>query len=147
MVCIIMLIKQLFFCLAECYLSQSRYQLIWFQGKVNTFHVLVGGNGAQFGKDGTACALVVSILNISRGVLSSNKNFLLLGANCKEDCVPISRFRKKVVSDVSEYGVSVDVTFVSLSYQITCKCCAFLKENCLTLIHTFPLSQMLVLQQ
>ncbi len=59
----------------------------------------------------------MSTLNISRGVLSSNKNFLLFGANCKEDCVLISRFRK-VVSDISEYGVSVDVKFVSLSYQI-----------------------------
>lgn len=63
----------------------------------------------------------MSILNIGRGVLSSNENFLLFGANCKEDCVPVSRFLKKLVGDISEIekntysvdcsGVSVDVKF------------------------------------
>ncbi|XP_068748992.1 uncharacterized protein [Montipora capricornis] len=114
-------IKQLLLSLAKFYLSQSRYQLIWFQEQVNTFHVSLGGDGAPFGKDDTACAWLVSLLNIGRGVLSSNENFLLFGANCKEDCVPVSRFLKKLVSDISEIekntysvdcsGVSVDVKF------------------------------------
>lgn len=114
-------VKQLLFSLAKFYLSQSRYQLIWFQGQVNTFHVSLGGDGAPFGKDDTACAWLVSLLNIGRGVLSSNDNFLLFGANCKEDCVPVSRFLMKLVTDISEIekntysvdcnGVSVDVKF------------------------------------
>ena len=82
-------VKQLLLSLAKFYLSQSRYQLIWFQGQVNTFHVSLGGDGAPFGKDDTACAWLVSLLNIGRGVLSSNENFLLFGANCKEDCVSV----------------------------------------------------------
>ena len=53
---------------------------------------------------------------------------LLFGANCKEDCVPLSRFLVKLVSDISEIEkntysvdcshVSVDVNFVFLSYQM-----------------------------
>ena len=114
-------IKQFLLSLAKFYLSQSRYQLIWFQEQVNTFHVSLGGDGAPFGKDDMACVWLVSLLNIGRGVLSSNENFLLFGANCKEDCVPVSRFLKKLVSDISEIekntysvdcsGVSVDVKF------------------------------------
>lgn len=77
-------IKQLLLSLAKFYLSQSRYQLIWFQEQVNTFHVSPGGDGALFGKDDMACAWLVSLLNIGRGVLSSNENFLLFGANCRK---------------------------------------------------------------
>ena len=61
---------------------------------------LLGGDGAPFGKDDTACAWLVSFLNIGRGILSSNENYLLFGANCKEDCIPVSRFLKKLVSDI-----------------------------------------------
>lgn len=43
-------VKQLLLSLAKFNLSQSRYPLIWFQGKVNTFHVSLGGDGAPFGK-------------------------------------------------------------------------------------------------
>ena len=53
-------------------LQNFRYQLIWFQGQVNTFHVSLGGDGAPFGKDDTACAWLVSLLNIGRGVLKVN---------------------------------------------------------------------------
>ena len=37
------------------------------------------------------CAWLVSLLNIGRGVLSSNENFLLFGANCKEVSVTLSQ--------------------------------------------------------
>lgn len=67
-------VKQLLLYLAKFYLCQSRYKLEWFQGEVNTFHVSLGGDGAPFGKDDTACAWLVSFLNIGRGVLSSNEN-------------------------------------------------------------------------
>lgn len=114
-------IKQLLLYLAKFYLCQSRYKLEWFGGEVNTFHVSLGGDGTPFGKDDTACAWLLSFLNIGRGVLSSNVNYLLFGANCKEDCIPVARFLKKVVSDISDLekstfsldcnGTSIDVKF------------------------------------
>ena len=70
-------VEQLPLSLAKFYLSQSRYQLIWFQGQVNTFHVSLGGDGAPFGKDDTACAWLLSLLNIGRAVLNSNDNFVV----------------------------------------------------------------------
>ena len=94
-------IKELLLNLAKFYLCQSRYKLIWFQGEVNMFYVSFGGDGTPFGKDDTACAWLVSFLNIGRGVLSSNENYLLFGANCKEDCIPVLHFFKKLVSDIS----------------------------------------------
>ena len=142
-------VKQLLLSLAKFYLSQSRYQLIWFQGQVNTFHVSLGGDGAPFGKDDTACAWLVSLLNIGRGVLSSNENFLLFGANCKEDCVPVSRFLVKLVSDISEIekntysvdcsGVSVDVKFCFSELPNDMKMLCFLAElsNSATYFSTF----------
>ena len=75
--------------LAEFYLCNDLYDILTFGIEPYTFHVAIGGNGSPFGKDNTACAWLVSILNIGRGVLSSNENFSLFGANCKEDCVPL----------------------------------------------------------
>ena len=70
-------VEQLPLSLPKFYLSQSRYQLIWFHGQVNTFHVSLGGDGPPFGKDDTACAWLLSLLNIGRGVLNSNDNFVV----------------------------------------------------------------------
>jgi len=95
-------IQPLLLSLADFYLSQSRYQLVWFGDEVNTSHISLGRDGAQFGKDDTAFACLVSFLNLGRGVLSSNENFILFGGNCKEDRVPVSRFLKKVVHDISD---------------------------------------------
>ena len=103
---------------------------------LNTFHVSLGGDGAPFGKDDTACAWLVSFLNIGRGVLSSNENYLLFGANCKEDCIPVARFLKKVVSDISDLekstfsldcnGTSIDVKFKISELPNDMKMLAFL---------------------
>ena len=89
-------IKELLVSLAKYYLCHSKYKLTCFQGQPYTFHVSRGGGGggAPFGKDDTACAWLISFLNIGRGVLSSNENYLLFGANCKEDCVPVSRISR-----------------------------------------------------
>ena len=42
--------------------------------ETSTFHVALG-DGASFGKDDSACAWLISTLNIGQGVLSSNENF------------------------------------------------------------------------
>ena len=46
--------------------------------------------------------LITEKLYMVGRVLSSNENFLLFGASCKEDCVSVSCFLKKLVSDISE---------------------------------------------
>ena len=65
--------------------------------ETNTFYVALGGDGAPFGKDDSACAWLVSILNIGQGVLSSNENLLLFGGNCSENCIPVRCFLQKLV--------------------------------------------------
>jgi hypothetical protein len=64
--------------------------------------VSIGGDGAPFGKDDTACVWLVSFLNTGKAFLSSNENFLLFGANCSENCIPVSRFLKKLHQDIQD---------------------------------------------
>ena len=93
-------LKDLLVSLAEFYLSgHSGHTLTWF-GKEYTFYVTLGGDGAPFGKDDTACAWLVGFLNIGRGILSSNENHLLFGANCSENCVPVKRYIKLLLADI-----------------------------------------------
>ena len=84
-------LEELLVRLAEFYLSTDLYQILTFT-ETNTFHIALGGNEAPFGKDDSACAWLVSVLNIGQGVFSSNENFLLFGSNCSENCVPVKRF-------------------------------------------------------
>ena len=81
-------------CLARYYIiNQEHYELAWFDDQ--PFRMIVVG-----------CCWLVSFLNIGRGVLSSNENFLLFGANCKEDCV-----KNLYTFSVDCNGKSVDVKF------------------------------------
>ena len=87
--------------LAKFYLNKCiGYSLLWFGEETNTFHVALGGDGAPFGKDDTSCSWLVSFLNIRRAVLSTNENFLIFGANCKEDALPVKRYIKILLSDI-----------------------------------------------
>ena len=88
--------------LAEFYLSGcTGHSITWFE-EPYTFYVTVGGDGAPFGKDDTACAWLVSLLNIGRGVSSNNENYLLFGANCSENCVVAQRFVKSLLADIHD---------------------------------------------
>ena len=86
---------------AEFYLNHGKYNLLTFD-QPNTFHVALGGDGAPPGKHDTACSWLVSFLNIGHGVLGSNDIFLLFGANCAENCLPVKRFLGKLVSDIGK---------------------------------------------
>ncbi|XP_048587782.1 uncharacterized protein LOC116608628 isoform X2 [Nematostella vectensis] len=98
--------------LAHHYLTQEQYPLKWFNGETDTFYVSIGGDGAPFGKDDTATAFLVSFLNIGRGVLSSNENFLLFGANCAENCTPVARFVKDLTKAIK--------TIESSTFSVIC---------------------------
>ena len=97
------------------------YRILMFS-ETNTFHVALGGDGAPFDKDDSACAWLVSILNIGQGVLSSIENFLLFGVNCSKNCIPVRRFLRKLLADIrkiesttnqiNKKGELIDVRFV-----------------------------------
>ena len=98
--------------LAEFYLNSDLYRILMFS-ETNTFYVALGGDEAPFGKDDSACAWLVSILNIGQGVLSSNENFLLLGGNCSKNYIPVRRFLQKLLVDIRKIE--------STTYQINKK--------------------------
>ena len=61
----------------------------------------MGGDGAPFGKEDTACAWLVSFLNRGKHVLSSNENFTIFGANCSEDSVVVRRYVSYLFKEIS----------------------------------------------
>lgn len=74
--------------MADLYLyidSHKANFLTWFGKDKGHFLVAVGADGAPFGKANEACAWLVSFLNVSERVASPDDNFLICGANCKED--------------------------------------------------------------
>ena len=98
--------------LAEFYLNSDYYNLLTFD-EPNKFHIALGGDGAPFVKDDTACSWLVSVLNIGQGILSSKENYLVFGANCSENCLPVSRFIFKLISDIQHVS--------NTTYSVSCK--------------------------
>jgi hypothetical protein len=83
------------------YLSRnSGSDLIWFD-EPYTFYFTIGGDAAPFGKDDCACSWLIGFLNTGRGILSSNENFLLFGANCSETCLPVKRYINILFNEIS----------------------------------------------
>ena len=144
-------IREMLPCLARYYMmNEGKYELLWFNDQPFTFYISIGGDGAPFGKEDTACSWLVSFLNIGRGVLSSNENFLLFGGNCKEDCFPMRRFIEQLVKDIDELenttyhidykGNSVNVKFKISQLPNDMKMLAFLGgelSNAATYFSTF----------
>lgn len=114
-------LKELLLILAQFYFCNSKvFPLVWFD-EPNKFYVSLGGDGAPFGKYDTACSWLVGFLNLGKGILSSNENYLLFGANCGENCVPVQRFIKQLMLEVDEiekttFPVSVNGTIVPVKF-------------------------------
>jgi hypothetical protein len=67
---------------------------------------------------------LVSFLNIGRGVLNGNENFLLFGGNCKEDCFPMRIFIEQLVKDIDDlenttYHVDHKGNSVNVKFKIS----------------------------
>ena len=80
--------------------KETGEELLWF-GEVNTFQVVLGGDGAPFRKEDTACAWLVSFLNRGKHVSSSNEDFMIFGANCSEDSVVVQRYVSYLFMEIS----------------------------------------------
>ena len=83
-------------------LKVAQENLLWFNNEINTFHVALGGDGAPFGKDDTACSWLVSFLNRGKHILSNSENFLIFGANCSESSPVVQRYVKFLFREMSE---------------------------------------------
>ena len=116
-------LKELLIMLAQFYLTHRPDELVWFD-EPNKFYVALGGDGAPFGKYDTACAWLVSILNLGKGVLSSHDNYLLFGANCSESCVTVSKFIQKLVVEVGQiekevFPITVKDSVVNVKFCVS----------------------------
>ena len=118
-----------------CLCNSKMYSLVWFD-EPNKFYVSLSGNGAPFGKYDMACSWLVGFLNLGKGILSGNENYLLFGANCSENCVPVQRFIKQLMLEVNEIekttflvcvnGMTVQVKFYFAELPNDVKMLAFL---------------------
>jgi len=120
--------------LASFYLTleqQTEERLLWFNTP-NTFQVVLGGDGAPFGKDESATAWNVSFLNRGQHILSSNENFLIFGANCSESSVPVQRYVKHLLQEMTTiegktYSINgKDINFKFAEFPNDLKMLAFL---------------------
>lgn len=114
--------------LARFYFETDQYRkpgdkLVWYSEREGAFKVAIGGDGAPFGKWDQSMSWLLSFLNVGPRVASHNDNFLLFGANCKEDHMVVSRFTVKLATDIEvieskSYTVmGKRVTFHLISYQ------------------------------
>ena len=89
--------------LADLYLhieSQRPGFLNWLGREKGHFLVAIGADGAPFGKANEACSWLVSFLNVMERVACPDDNFLLCGANCKEDHPSMLKYAKHLKSEV-----------------------------------------------
>ncbi|KAK2562638.1 hypothetical protein P5673_014329 [Acropora cervicornis] len=118
-------LQELLILMAKFYLTvnkQRKDKLDWFGEREGTFKVAIGGDGAPFGKDDQALAWLVSFLNCGKRVCSSGENFLLFGANCSEDCEPVSRCVTMLKGQMTQiekktYPIQVNGKEVVLSFK------------------------------
>ena len=84
--------------------------------KDDAFKVAIGGDGAPFGKWDESMSWLVSFINVGARVASPNDNFLLFGANCKEDHPAVRLFTKQLSSKIEEIENN---TYTVLGMQVT----------------------------
>ena len=90
-------------------------KLSWF-GEKGAFKVATGEDGTPFGKWDESMSWLVSFINVGARVASPNENFLLFGANCKEDHPAMRVFRRQLSSKIEEIEKK---TYTVLGIQVT----------------------------
>ena len=83
-----------------CLQKNRRGTLKWSGETEGTFLVACGGDGCSFGKHESACSFLVSFLNVSRKVMSSNDNFIVFGANCQETSPVVKKYANSAVRQI-----------------------------------------------
>ena len=86
------------------------------------FLVRFGGDGAPW-KEGTATAFICSFLNVGERLASRSKNFLVFGANVKENGEVVKNYLQMVSEELSEiesktFSVSVNGEAKSVEFRI-----------------------------
>ena len=61
----------------------------------------IGADEAPFGKDNEATSWLVSFLNLGNRIASCDDNFLLLGANCKEDHPTMIKYATQIRGEIA----------------------------------------------
>lgn len=115
-------LQELLILMAKFYLTVNNHRndkLDKFGEWEGSFKVAIGGDGAPFGKDDQALAQLVSFLNCGKHVCSSGEN--LFGANCSEDCEPVSRYVTILKGQMTQiektYPIQVNGKEVVLSFR------------------------------
>lgn len=75
--------------------------LSWFGKAPGTSLVATGADGAPLGKDNEATSWLVSCLNLGNRIASCDDNFLILGANCKEDHPAMIKYGTQIQGEIA----------------------------------------------
>ena len=126
-------LKECLLQMADLYLyidSHKTNFLTWFGKDKGHFLIAVGADGAPFGKANEACAWLVSFLDVSERVASPDDNFLICGANCKEDHPSMLQYGKLLklqmtaiasqTFTVRDQQVKFEFKLVPIRYEVAC---------------------------
>jgi len=91
--------------------------VVWFGEEEGAFKVAIGVDGAPFGKWDQSMSWLLSFLNVGPRVASPNDNFLLFGANCKEDHKVVSLFTEILVSEIEVVENRTDTCVNTVHYD------------------------------
>ncbi|KAM7430656.1 hypothetical protein ABFA07_018667 [Porites harrisoni] len=91
--------------------------LHWFNGEKNVLYIAIGADGAPFGRNDTATAYLVSILNLLQRVQSCNDNHLLMGSNSPDDSPLMKHYTDHLSREMEE--VDRQQLTTPRGYQIT----------------------------
>ena len=83
--------------------------LNWFGLPVGSFQVVIGADGAPFGKYNQATAWLVSFLNVVDRIASCNENNLICVANCSEEHPSMVEYGKLIRKDIERIEKKVYV--------------------------------------
>ena len=105
------------------YYSKDSPLLNWLGKERGQFMVAIGADGAPFGKEMEATSWLISFLNVGSRIACCNDNFLLCGANCKEDHIAMERYATQLVSSIydietKEYRGIVDNVTITFSFEL-----------------------------
>ena len=98
-------LEKLLLKLSEFYFETDQFRkekLTWFGEREGAFKVAIGGDRTPFGKWEESVSWLVSFLIVGSRVASPNENFLLFGANCKEDHDAVVLYIEQLCKEMEE---------------------------------------------
>ncbi len=113
--------EKLLITVSQYYLSQTEFEVVWFQNSEGKILVIFGADGAPFGQNSTGTSFLIAFMNVMQRVWSCNHNFLVLGGNCDESSPAFLQYvsqLQEIMAKVEEKTYVVNDREISFEFAI-----------------------------